>query len=440
VKLLRAVLAAEYLDVITAGDGPQALIRAAEIAPDAVLLDGMMPGMSGFEVCRRIKSAPGTSHVPVLIVTTLDRPADRVAALEAGADDLVTKPIDRTLLLARVRNLVRAKSLLDVLRMRGDAAHARRAGDPTLLEMPPDEARLLLIEDQREASEPIRLALGARHRVHVERDAEDALLLAQRAEFDAIAVDLSLGGADGLRVCARLRALEATRHVPMLVIARDWSSDARVRALDLGVNGFVSLPLHPGELVARVGSLVRRKRYWDQLSARAPLATEHAASELLAGPPDRRQLERHLAPLVAKNVARGRPVSLLLIDVDPLEPVNDAVDSEVGDEVLREVARRIAAGLRDLDLACRFGGEEFVAAFPGVDAAGALRIGERLRQRITDEPFPIATEAGPLRVTISIGLATTSGSDDTADALLARADGALHRAKKEGRNRVVACA
>jgi two-component system cell cycle response regulator len=139
---------------------------------------------------------------------------------------------------------------------------------------------------------------------------------------------------------------------------------------------------------------------------------------------------------VARNVERGRPVSLLLMDVDQLQRVNDAYDHDVGDEVLRETAQRISAGLRGLDLACRFGGEEFVAAFSGVDGAVARRIGERLRRSVADPPFRIATGNGPLKVTISIGSATTSGQGDTADALLERADLALYQAKKEGRNRV----
>jgi two-component system cell cycle response regulator len=84
VTLLQAMLTMEYLDVIVARDGPDALIKVAACAPDIVLLDGMMPGMDGFEVCRRIKSAPRTTHVPVVMVTTLDQPADRITALEAA--------------------------------------------------------------------------------------------------------------------------------------------------------------------------------------------------------------------------------------------------------------------------------------------------------------------------------------------------------------------
>src|SRR5216683_5374279 len=94
VKLLEAKLAAEYFEVLTAYNGEQALARVASDAPDIILLDVMMPGMDGFEVCRRIKSNTKTTHIPIIMVTALDQPTDRVAGLDAGADDFLTKPVD----------------------------------------------------------------------------------------------------------------------------------------------------------------------------------------------------------------------------------------------------------------------------------------------------------------------------------------------------------
>src|SRR5688572_14239331 len=117
VKLLEARLAAEYFEVLTAYSGPEALAVCARERIDVVLLDVMMPGMDGFEVCRRIKQEPATAHVPVIMVTALDQSADKVQGLDAGADDFLTKPVDEIALMTRVKNLARLKVLSDELMM-----------------------------------------------------------------------------------------------------------------------------------------------------------------------------------------------------------------------------------------------------------------------------------------------------------------------------------
>ena len=151
VKLLEAKLTAEYFEVVSAFNGVECLARMAEQVPDIVLLDVMMPGMDGFEVCRRIKSNPLTAHVPVVMVTALDQPSDRVAGLEAGADDFLTKPVDDAALFARVRSLVRLKMMTDELRMRESTGQGMGLIDPaeTLTENNP-AGRILVIEDRVE--------------------------------------------------------------------------------------------------------------------------------------------------------------------------------------------------------------------------------------------------------------------------------------------------
>src|ERR1700689_4976355 len=130
VKLLEARLSAEYFNVLAASSGPEALALCQQGACDLVLLDVMMPGMDGFEVCRRLKTNPATAHLPVVMVTALDQPSDRVRGLEAGADDFLTKPIDEMALVARVRSLARLKVVLDDLRNRASTAVALGMPDP----------------------------------------------------------------------------------------------------------------------------------------------------------------------------------------------------------------------------------------------------------------------------------------------------------------------
>ena len=130
VKLLETKLSMEYFDVLAAMNGPDALTICEKGLCDLVLLDVMMPGMDGFEVCRRLKSNPDTAHLPVVMVTALDQPSDRLRGLDAGADDFLTKPIDDTALFARVRSLVRLKAVTDELRARAMASRDFGIGDP----------------------------------------------------------------------------------------------------------------------------------------------------------------------------------------------------------------------------------------------------------------------------------------------------------------------
>lgn len=438
-KLLHARLTSEYLDVITASDGPEALAKLAECHPDVVLLDVLMPGMDGFEVCRRIKSAPETTHVPVVMVTSLYRPEDRVEALEAGADDFVTKPVDPPAFLARIRSLIRFKVMIDELRLREITARELGLADgdeATILRVDVNDGRVLVVEDREEDVRRIRDAMTPQHRVEFEADAAAAIERAQRDAPDLVMVSLSLEKADGLRICSQLRSMPETRRVPLLAIVDEGDTKAFVRALEIGVNGFLTRPLHGSELLARAHAQMRVKRYRDHLQHNMRASLEKAVRDTLTGLHNRRYMETHLGALVSENLERGKPVSIMMMDVDHFKGVNDSYGHDVGDEVLRELVKRIAANLRDLDLACRYGGEEFVGALAGADSETALRVAERLRHKVQEEPFPVLTEDGELRVTISVGVATTSGPDDSAELLLKRADDALYRAKKEGRNRV----
>jgi two-component system cell cycle response regulator len=439
IALLQAQLASEYMDVIVAHNGPEALGMIAQCHPDLVLVDAIMPGMDGFEVCRRIKADSATTHLPVVMVTTLDKAEDRMAALQAGADDFMTKPVHLPTLMGRVRRLAQSKMLIDELRMRersGRELGIEPSDNVTLLDVDVTAGQVLLICENRDTAREIRTAMTPMHQVHVDRDAEDALLVVRRAELDLIVIDLTEQGNDGLRICSRLRSMDATRETPILAVLGERQIAARVRALEIGVDGIIELPVHPGALLACVASRLRRKRYSDHLRQSLRRSLERAVKDPLTSMHNRRYLERHLGQLVAQNVERGRPVSLLILDVDHFKTVNDSYGHDVGDQVLREVASRIMTSLRGIDLSCRFGGEEFVAAFSGVDSDRALQIAERLRQKIADDPFPVQTEEGPLFVTVSIGAATTHGGD-TAESLLKRADQALYRAKKDGRNRVL---
>jgi two-component system cell cycle response regulator len=439
--LLESRLTAEYFDVITAEGGQQALDICTSSPVDLVLLDIMMPGIDGFEVCKRLKASPATCHIPVVIVTALDEMADRVRGLEAGADDFLTKPVNDVQLLARVRSLLRLKMLTDELRLR--AVTARDIGLDTLFDSSDDDRerekpKVLVIEERQSAFDGLVKPLRAGFDIEHALEPQDGVFKAAEADFDCVFVAARFERFDALRVCSQLRSLDRTRFVPIILVADADEDDLIKRALELGVNDYIVRPVDPNELTARLRTQVRRKRYHDGLRENVAHSIELAVTDGLTGLYNRRYLDTHLETLVSRAHTRDRSLSLLITDIDRFKSVNDTYGHDAGDDVLREFARRLRVNVRGMDLACRYGGEEFVIVMPDTPAHVAAEVAERLREQIEQDGFMVSNGAHTLSVTVSVGVATLNhANSEDAKALLKRADEALYEAKSSGRNRVV---
>jgi two-component system cell cycle response regulator len=219
-------------------------------------------------------------------------------------------------------------------------------------------------------------------------------------------------------------------------VERDERARA-VKALEIGINDILTRPVDPEELAARVKTLVRQKRYTDLLRHTLDNSLELAVTDTLTGLHNRRFMTSQAGALVQRASEGGEPVSALLVDIDHFKRINDTFGHDVGDEVLKEFALRLATNVRGVDLACRYGGEEFVVIMPDTALSDALRIAERLRLHVAGTPFRAPGLESPLSVTISVGVACTEGAYDSPEALLKRADEAVYEAKAHGRNQVV---
>ncbi|MGX9990863.1 PleD family two-component system response regulator [Rhizobium sp. WSM1274] len=442
VKLLEARLLAEYFDVMTAADGYTALAICERNQVDLILLDIMMPGIDGFEVCERLKANQKTAHIPVVMVTALDQPTDRVRGLKAGADDFLTKPVNDLQLISRVKSLLRLKTLSDELRIRAETAHTMGIDDLTRAgEGRADEtAQVLLVDGRANSQERIIKALKPVADVLALSDPQAALFEAAESAFDLVIVNANFDDYDPLRLCSQLRSLERTRFLPILIITEQGADDMVVRALDLGVNDYLIRPVDANELVARSLTQIRRKRYNDRLRASVKQTIELAVTDPLTGLYNRRYLDNHLNVLFNRSMARGRPLSVLITDIDRFKHVNDTYGHDGGDEVLREFSNRVRSTIRGADLACRYGGEEFVVVMPDTSPEIAAAVAERLRAAIESAPFMLKHSGEALNVTASFGIASRIASVLTPGQLMKQADLALYEAKNTGRNRVVAAA
>ena len=436
VRLLQAKLEADYYEVLTAHDGLEAIRIAQEAQPDIILLDVMMPEVDGYEVCRQLKDSPDTRHIPVILVTALDGREDRLSGLGAGADDFLTKPVDDVMLMARLQALVRLKQMVDELRNR--EVSSRRVGlidNAQYNRQISATGNVLILDDNIRQAERVMLQLGLEHRCAFETDPVRAMRIAA-GRVDLIVLNLAAKAFDALRWVAQLRSNEATRQRPVLAIVNADERRQMLKGLELGVSDVIPRPIDMLELSARAKTQIKRKRYGDFLRNTLDRSLELAVTDPLTGLNNRRFLDHQLNVLMSRHIKGGDILSVLMLDIDLFKRINDTYGHDAGDEVIKEFARRLALNVRAIDMACRFGGEEFVVLMPETDGPDALNIAERVRSQVADVPFVLA-DGQSLVVTVSVGVATSQGLGDSPESLIKRADEAVYEAKQSGRNRVV---
>ncbi len=439
VKLLEAKLSAQYYDVVTAFNGEEALIKAANDSPDLILLDIMMPGIDGFETCKRLKADPKTSHIPVVMVTALTDPTDRVRGLEAGADDFLSKPVNDTALFSRTRSLLRLKMTIDEWRVRDSAVTTlglEGQGGDKGENQPITGADILILEDRafeadkfvetvrRDAHKPVNVDSGIKAMEHI-----------MSTPFELIIVSLNLAKEDGLRFCSHLRSNDRTRSIPIIMVAQEEDMPRVAQGLDMGVQDYIMRPIDRNELLARCRAQLRRRRYQELLRANYEQSLSMALIDPLTGLYNRRYLMVHLEKLLQKNADSRKEMSVLLFDIDHFKAINDTHGHAAGDAVLKEFSERISNGLRPIDMCARLGGEEFAVILPDIDRRQTEIVAERVRASIAEKPFVV--DGKELAVTVSIGVAVIEPVFLPPEEVLERADKALYQAKETGRNKVV---
>ena len=372
-----------------------------------------MPNMDGFDVCRRLKLNPTTHHIPVIMVTALDQPSDRVKGLEAGADDFLTKPVSDIALIGRVRSLVRLKMMTDELRMR--ALTSKEIG----IENPAREAiadtgrggRVLLVDDRKSSYERLAAMLADEQKIDVEPEPSEALFRAAEGNYDVLIISLGLENFDGLRLCSQVRSLERTRNLPLLASQR---KKLRLVEPRIGVST-ISSDRSTRTRCLRACDASPSPQCWDNLDVmrwRSPMLTGLH--------------NRAIKPPVDAGRAGGSR--------KPSPSRADMTTQAVNDPTARRAIslREFCAKVDPIDLLPLWR-EELVVVCRRPTAVAPLRM-----QAIASEPFPISQGANSVEVTSSIGLAARHSASDNAANILKRADQALYRAKRDGRNRVVA--
>ncbi|MAN65192.1 PleD family two-component system response regulator [uncultured Hyphomonas sp.] len=435
-RLLQAKLEAQYYTVMLAENGIEALSMVERSEPDIILLDVMMPGMDGYEVCRRLKENPATNHIPVVMVTALNDVEDRVRGLEVGAEDFLTKPVDDFALMARMGALIRYNAVASELRQR--QASGLRAGidGDDGVHVKDQPARLFVVDDNPRTSTRIADTLRAGGHTAITLLEAGGMKGLNELGVDILVLSMLSDRYDALKLCAHFKMNEATRSISILLICDPDDRQRAGKGLDLGASDVIFAPIEKQELLARVRTQARRTRYIEMLRDRVDRGLELSVIDQLTGLYNRRYMNNQLEQLMQRSLMGGRPVSVLMADIDHFKAVNDTYGHDAGDEVLQEMAKRLKTNSRVMDVVCRPGGEEFMVIMPDTPGDLACAAAERIRRSVAAEPFVVSGGAREISITLSAGVSTIRGASDTIADLIKRADTALYQAKAAGRNRV----
>ncbi|SEN67915.1 diguanylate cyclase [Palleronia pelagia] len=431
---LKAALVAAHYEVRAVATGQEGVRHMRGEIPDALIVNGWLPDMTVDNFCVAATALGNEIAPPVLTIIDEKTDAARLAALGAGASNVLARPVDRGWLLTHLRALLRCHETRAELRRRIDtAAQFGFAEDPGAFTRP---ARLAIVGGDSQHRTAMARSLRRRTVDEVTlmtaTDAINASELADRGP-EVFLLCPAVDSDSTLTLIAELRSRRGARRAS---IVAQYGPDDRIfaaRALDQGVNGVIRSDASVEELNLRMLRHIRIKRQTDALRDSVDANLMMAAHDPLTGLFNRRYAMRYLLNLAKQPHAEDRGYGQLVLDVDLFKAVNDTHGHAAGDQVLRQIARRLQENVREGDLLARYGGEEFLVALPDCNLEEARITAERLRAAICGAPMSLP-DGSHCRVTLSVGVACGLGAPE---ALLERADTALYRAKAAGRNRVV---
>ncbi|MCX7194726.1 MAG: EAL domain-containing protein [Proteobacteria bacterium] len=481
--LLEALLKPEGYLTVTANNGEEALAMVAETPPDLILLDVMMTGINGYDVAAKLKANPDTRNLPIIMLSALGDRGSKLAGLNAGAEDFLTKPIDRVELWVRVRNLLRLKEYSDILAEHNQLLEqAVRGRNEEITERKCAETQILRLNRLYGILSGINAAI-VRIRNQQELFTEACSIAVEQGHFRMAwigSVDINGGeltpiawsgvdegyldimnsyirdnGTNSLLLV--VRALQDK----MPIVCNDFDSDPKVAywRLDALQRGYRSMGIFPlmrnDQPVGLFTLYASEPNFFDreeiklltELTANISYALEYIEKEdklnylayhdVLTGLPGRTLFHDRLVQAVTNAHRHGDKLGVLFIDLDHFKNINDSLGHHAGDMLLKQVAALFTACMREDDTVARLGGDEFVVILASMASEDeAWMVSQKILKLMT-EPFTI--EARELFVTCSIGIALYPKDGEDAKALLQSADGALYLAKNKGRNNAQFC-
>ena len=444
--ILKVKLKKAYYDVAYAATMDDAIKATRAELPDLVICALALPDGGAADLCHALAQSPLTEHVPIIAIGCQAGAGVRMNTLAAGVHDVLRQPVDETLLLGRVRSLIRAHNAAAEWQMREDTCRALGLAEPASgFET---QSRCVLVSADRTILQQYAMKLRPALQASLTLSSATALMQQVTDEnipdvFVLILPENSGAAIEDLRLISTLRANARTRHTGVIVLQTRPDAGLGAHALDLGADDLMTDGFDAAELALRVKSVMRRKRMGEQLRASVRTGLQAAVFDPLTGLYNRRYAMPHLERIAQHACKTERSFAVMVADLDHFKRINDVYGHASGDAVLVEVGTRLRRVLRNTDMVARIGGEEFMVIMPGTDLPEAQKAAVRICSDISAKPFVVPGSATPITVTISVGMAIGGGDrlannrkNDDGHTLLEEADRALFTAKGRGRNQV----
>lgn len=444
IKLMTAILSTEPYDILQAENGDQALeiINANKI--DLILLDVMMPGINGFEVTQLLKSNPATKHIPIILVTALDGRENKQKAMNVGADEFLTKPVNKLEVITRTKSILQLKQCQEQLNARINISDKLVIPQKVISFEAQEENKnktnyqtVLLIEDDNQQAKLIKSLVATEpYNFIVTSSGEEAIKLGQQIKIDLILLDLMLPGMSGYDVCEYYKNKEVARNIQIVALTSLSDLESKIKCIDKGVDDYLVKPVNSKEIKSRINVLLKKKLYLDQLQEHHKEVLNLAIIDGLTGLYNQTYLKNYLQLEIERSQDRGYLVALMLFDLDDFKKYNDILGHPAGDIILKKFSGLIKTNIREIDLPARYGGEEFAVVMPYSSQRNAIIAAEKIRTALQSSSIVEDEKNRVNKITTSIGIALCPKQAVTVDGLIEKADYMLYQAKKTGKNKV----
>jgi two-component system cell cycle response regulator len=440
VQRVSEILTREDYSILTAFDSQQVLDNAEKYLPDLILLNATMPDYDGFKLTRILKNSPTTENIPIIILAAYLDSEIIQKGFDAGADEFLNTPVNSAELLARVRSVLKLKIYQEQLRIRkkiqSDFADNRIAKKEMPIENKSEFDHILLVEDDLKDAKLIKAILNNDKAIFtVVETGEKAIALALNNKFDLIILDVLLPDMNGLEVYEQIKQMHAYQYVPVVFVTGISDHEFKIRCLELEADDFFVKPINGMEFKAKIQSLLKNKIYVEKLEGYYQNAVDSAIKDGLTGLYKRSYFIMCLEQEIKRINRHQDCLSVMMIDIDNFKIYNDTLGHLGGDIILREVGKIILENIREIDVAARFGGEEFIILLINIGKENSLIIAQRIQSALAGLSLPSKLSSRIDKLTVSIGIADFPYSSKSSSDLLNKADLMLYEAKKTGKNK-----